>query len=234
MEARIGELLGPAVNRGPATFLHAGRLDKNQRMDFRTIAAAVKRGLLKYEDVGVESPWRASRRALLLDKIGMGGLKDSASVEWYTPARYIEAAAKVLGDIDLDPASSKKANKVVGAAKFYSEADDGLSREWHGRVWLNPPYGKGSGLFTTKLVEEYDAGNVTAAILLLNAYGFDSAWFQPLWQFPICFTDHRIVFTSPTRGEGGPANANIFVYLGKGVKRFASTFADFGTVVRAI
>ncbi len=161
-----------------------------------------------------------------------GGTKLSEHVEWYTPAMYIEAARQVLGAIDLDPASSEQANQTVQAATYYSEADDGLEQEWHGRVWLNPPYGKGSGQFTSKLVEEYEAGNTTAAVLLLNAYGFDSSWFQPLWEHPICFTDHRVTFSSPTHKSGGPANGNIFIYLGPDDRAFAEVFRPFGPIVR--
>lgn len=164
----------------------------------------------------------------------LGGLKESVHVEWYTPAPYIAAAREVLGGIDLDPASSELANEVVQAERYYTEADDGLEREWEGRVWLNPPYGKGSGLFTTKLVAEYAAGRTTAAVLLLNAYGFDSAWFQPLWDHPICFTNHRIEFSSPDRETGGPANANIFAYLGPHEDKFLAVFRDFGAIVRRV
>lgn len=174
-----------------------------------------------------------STTRILLDQ-APGGTKASIHVEWYTPAEYLDAARSVLGGIDLDPASSQMANETVRAAEFFSVDDDGLTREWHGHVWLNPPYGKGSGLFTTKLVEEYGSGRVTAGILLLNAYGFDSAWFQPLWDHPICFTDHRIQFYSPQRETGGPANANIFVYLGPNDAAFAGGFSQFGAVVRRI
>lgn len=166
--------------------------------------------------------------------VELDGVKSSTSVEWYTPVDYIDAARDVMGSIDLDPASSEIANQTVGADTYFSKDDepDGLSQDWFGNVWLNPPYGKGSGLFTAKLVGEYEAKRIDAAVLLLNAYGFDAAWFQPLWQWPICFTDHRIEFYSPQRESGGPANGNILVYLGPDQRRFADVFRQFGRIVR--
>jgi phage N-6-adenine-methyltransferase len=243
-EARIGQLLGKTPGRGRSEMSeHAHSFDRHFRAEFRVLAQAVDEGLIALDalydqdDGGEgESPWHASRRALVLaaNMRDLSGLKGSVSVEWYTPSRYIEAARKVLGGIDLDPASSTLANKTVKARKFYSERDDGLTREWHGRVFVNPPYGKGSGQFATKLVEEYEAGRVSAAVLLINAYGFDSGWFQPLWDHTLCFTDHRIVFTSPQRGTGGPANANLFVYFGKAEQRFVRAFAEFGAIVKRV
>jgi hypothetical protein len=56
--------------------------------------------------------------------------------EWYTPAKYIEAARAVLGSIDVDPASNNIAQRIVGAAKYYTKENSGLDKEWHGNVWL--------------------------------------------------------------------------------------------------
>lgn len=235
-EARIGQLLGKP-RRGVHTHAYEVIDRDGDRLDFRALATAVNEGLLAYEEFeGDESAWRASRRALTLAARlrDLSGVKGSVTVEWYTPARYIEAARDVLGGIDLDPASSALANETVRATEYYDEDGNGLIQEWHGRVWLNPPYGKGTGLFAAKLVEEYAAGRVTAAVLLINAYGFDSAWFQPLWNHLFCFTDHRITFTSPQRGTGGPANANLFVYLGGDGDRFTTVFSEYGRIVKAI
>ena len=41
-----------------------------------------------------------------------------------------------MGGIDLDPASSDVANRVVKATQFYSRQDDGFSHEWSGRGWM--------------------------------------------------------------------------------------------------
>ena len=71
------------------------------------------------------------------------------------------------------------------------------------------------------------------AIALLNGHSTDTNWFQPLWDYTLCFTDHRIKFvphdetkkTSSTHGS-------VFVYLGKNELRFAEVFRQFGRIVR--
>jgi hypothetical protein len=172
-------------------------------------------------------------RAAVTEKLAFDGtvrtLTSSRSVEWYTPARYVDAVRELLGGIDLDPASCARANEVVCATRFYDLDEDGLERDWRGRVFLNPPYNR-AGEFVTKLLAERDAGRVEAAVVLLNAYGFDNVWFQPLAGYPLCLTDHRISFWNPIGEPGGPINGNLFVYLGGDALRFARLFARFGNV----
>lgn len=153
--------------------------------------------------------------------------------EWNTPAAYVDAARAVLGAIDLDPASSEAANRTVKALRYYTVEEDGLAQPWAGRVWLNPPWGKVGPLFIARLLDEYQAGRVTAAILLVNAHCTDTSWFQPLWDHLLCFADHRIDFTRED-GEIGQASTHgsVFVYFGDAPERFAETFRAFGAVVR--
>jgi DNA N-6-adenine-methyltransferase (Dam) len=219
--------IGPVPNEAVARELAPLKDDEAEMVEtWRELRA--KHG----EKVTAEKVRAAVTERITFEK-RVGSLKSSNSVEWYTPAKYIDAAREVLGDIDLDPASCEQANKTIKAKSIYTINDEGLQKTWQGRVWMNPPYGRVCGEFISKLVESHVEGNVPAAIALLNGYGFDTAWFQPLWDYPICFTDHRISFESPNKkpGDGGPANGNVFVYLGPDPDRFTEVFAQFGAVV---
>jgi hypothetical protein len=163
----------------------------------------------------------------------------SDSNEWYTPAPYVCAARKLMGGITLDPASSEKANETVKADFIYTKEDDGFAQDWTGRVWLNPPYGReenegsNQARWSAKLIAEFDKGNITEAILLVNATP-GNKWFAPLWRFPICFPDHRIRFISPDGEMNQPTHSNALVYLGSNEAAFINIFAEFGVVAKRV
>lgn len=58
-----------------------------------------------------------------------------------TPKSIIKAAHEVMGRIDLDPASSKEFNEIVGATHFFTKEDDGFNQDWdaYKTIFLNPP-----------------------------------------------------------------------------------------------
>lgn len=60
-----------------------------------------------------------------------------ASDEYYTPIEIIRA----LGHFDLDPCAPIE-QRWKTADRMLTKEDDGLSQEWKGRVWLNPPYSR--------------------------------------------------------------------------------------------
>jgi ParB family chromosome partitioning protein len=154
----------------------------------------------------------------------------SGQIEWYTPTEYLETARRVLGTIDLDPASCLDANAVVQASRFYTAEDDGLQYRWSGRVWLNPPYRvRLVQLFTQKLVRHVVAGDIDAAIVLTNN-ATDTRWFRVMADVAsaICFKTGRISFWSSGRSSKTPLQGQAFVYFGKDVDVFVREFRTFG------
>jgi phage N-6-adenine-methyltransferase len=157
---------------------------------------------------------------------------NSGENEWYTPPDIIEAARDVMGGIDLDPASCELAQSNVKAKRFYTVDDDGLSKEWTGRVWLNPPYSKDLiGPFALKVVNE--SARLQHAVVLVNN-ATDTAWFHDLASVAsaVCFLRGRVRFLDRT---GKPANTPVqgqaVIYVGANVEGFRRRFSSFGLVV---
>ena len=155
---------------------------------------------------------------------------NSGNNEWYTPPEYIEAARDVLGGIDLDPASTATANAVIGAKEFFTPEDDGLAQEWHGRVWMNPPYASALiGKFTEKMAQSFKSGKVTEAIVLVNN-ATETSWFRELIDVAsaVCFPGGRVKFWSPDRDSATPLQGQALIYLGKKADIFRREFDEFG------
>lgn len=163
---------------------------------------------------------------------------NSGNNEWYTPPLFLEAARTVLGGIDLDPASSAKANENVRAKIFYTKEVDGLSLPWNGSVWLNPPYERGLvNKFVDKLYDEIEKGGVRGAIVLSNN-ATETQWWQKLASkaHSVCFPKGRIRFL----GEDGevknsPVQGQTFVLISEERLqqiRFINEFSKFGKVLR--
>ncbi len=73
-----------------------------------------------------------------MSKKGMGS-HHSAKMqndEWLTPPHILKA----LGEFDLDPCAPIDRPWPM-AKNHYTKVDDGLQKQWIGRVWCNPPYG---------------------------------------------------------------------------------------------
>jgi hypothetical protein len=160
----------------------------------------------------------------------------SKNNEWYTPIKYIEAARELMGGIDVDPASCAQANETVQATTYYDIETNGLNKPWIGRVWLNPPYGREGGesnqeVWSVRLIEQHQSENTSEAILLVNA-AVDTKWFQRLFDYPICFPNHRINFTTPETTTSGSTHGSALIYFGNRTQEFVRIFNRFGVVVQ--
>ena len=162
---------------------------------------------------------------------------NSGNNEWYTPPEYIEAARQVMGNIDLDPASSEIANKTVQAATFYTQEDDGLLYDWAcGTCWMNPPYASHLiGLFANKLAEHVKRGDVSEACVLVNN-ATETAWFNALLDLAscVCFIRGRVKFIDMDgKASGAPLQGQAVLYIGPNAEAFGKAFSDFGRTLYA-
>lgn len=126
--------------------------------------------------------------------------------EWYTPLEVVQA----LGRFDLDPCAAPGHNT---ADHLYTKEDDGLSREWFGRVWLNPPYSQPLiKQFVAKLAEH---GNGIALLFnnCDNVMFFDTIFPEAT---AIKFLRKRIRFIRPDGSQGDrPSRGSVLVAFGE-------------------
>lgn len=136
--------------------------------------------------------------------------------DWITPVEFLPYIDALLGDIDLDPCTTEKANQeFIRAKNFYTQEDDGLNIEipWTGKVYLFPPsYGRCSwnkvrgtwrwGLrgganscspskaWFNRLVKEWKLGNVYEALMFsINPEVLRTT--PEIWDFPVCIPSQR-------------------------------------------
>lgn len=127
---------------------------------------------------------------------------NAESTTWLTPLSII----KELGEFDLDPCGF---NGHQTAKKLIVLPDDGLTSEWTGRIWLNPPYGKEAKFWLEKLSAH---GNGIALIFAR----LETKWIQPFLVNGFFQIEGRINFISPSREKTGNAGAaSILIPFGR-------------------
>jgi len=106
---------------------------------------------------------------------GMGGHQSASAMkdEWLTPPNILSA----LGMFDLDPCAPSPATRPwATATTHYDATDNGLQTPWFGRVWLNPPYGRETGVWLERLA---DHGN---GVALIFARTETDMFFRHVWE----------------------------------------------------
>lgn len=129
---------------------------------------------------------------------GMGGHQSARMKkdEWLTPPEIIEA----LGPFDLDPCAPVV--RPWDTAKIhYTINDDGLQKEWRGRVWCNPPYGLRASQWLSRMAQH---GN---GIALIFARTETDMFFREVWEKAngVLFLRGRLYFHHI---DGSRASAN--------------------------
>ncbi len=130
--------------------------------------------------------------------MGFAHERTTGKEDWLTPPWLLLR----LGKFDLDPCSPDS-RPWDTAAQHYTMRDDGLMKSWHGRVWLNPPYGSETERWMRKLANH---GN---GIALIFARTETKTFFPWVWGYAtaLLWLKGRVRFYTKEGHEGGSAGA---------------------------
>jgi len=205
-------------------------LDASRTEIYRCIQFSKKYPELSH-DMGQLS-WYRITQELLPDKPHVS--QASGENEWYTPPQYIEAARQVMGSIDLDPASCETANETVSAMEYFDIDDDGLEQEWHGNIWMNPPYAQPFvDKFSEAVTEKYQNNEIKQACILVNN-ATETEWFQRMLRVAsaVCFIKTRVKFLDKEgSASGAPLQGQAILYMGSNTVSFKTAFVGVGEVL---
>ena len=153
--------------------------------------------------------------------------------EWYTPKDYIDAVRAVLGEIDLDPATSEFANQTVQSKKIYTIETDGLDKTWEGKVFMNPPF-KSELIkqFVPKLIKHYKNNEISEAILLTDSCT-ETSWYQDALDTSTayCHPKIRLKFYDPNNKIQSAHRPQTFFYFGNNPLKFCEIFKEKGYTI---
>lgn len=119
--------------------------------------------------------------------------------EWLTPRHITDT----LGPFDLDPCSPGDRRPWDTARVHIDKSTDGLSVDWFGRVWCNPPYGKETFMWMKKLADHNNG--VALVFARTETVGF----FDQVWNRAdaIFFFKGRLKFCYVDGRQANTANA---------------------------
>jgi phage N-6-adenine-methyltransferase len=113
---------------------------------------------------------------------------------WATPQSFFDELDKEF-NFTLDVCANADNAKC---ASFYSKEDDGLSQDWKGVVWMNPPYGREISKWMAK------ANEANCTVVCLVPARTDTRWWHDY-----CI-QHEIRFIKGRLKFGGHKNSAPF------------------------
>jgi len=140
---------------------------------------------------------------------------------WGTPNWLVEIARRAMGGIDLDPCTSEADQAIIRASTYYTGTQaggtDGLVAPWHGRIWLNPPYGRGQiGPWVDRAMWALDHEEIDSMLVLVNTSS-STKWYHKLLRKcdTVALLNSRLRFRHPLTGEecaGNRYDQSMFLF----------------------
>jgi|RhiMetdeSRZDD1v2_1073273.scaffolds.fasta_scaffold548373_1 phage N-6-adenine-methyltransferase len=122
----------------------------------------------------------------------------SLTMEWGTPQAFFDQLHAEFG-FTLDVAAHADNAKC---ARYFTEANDGLTQRWEGVCWCNPPYGKAIGDWVKKAAVSAQAGATVVCLLPVRT---DTKWWQRY-----CIPPAEVRFVPGRLTFGGASNPAPF------------------------
>jgi hypothetical protein len=142
-----------------------------------------------------------------MENKGIGGHQKGhrgRAESWLTPLPLIRS----IGEFDLDPCGSwvegdlwRERHLWPTAKKIIVPPEDGLTADWVGHVWLNPPYGPETHKWLQRMAEHNNG------VALIFARTETKQFFDWVWPHAraMLFLQGRITFYTP---DGVPSKYN--------------------------
>jgi len=130
----------------------------------------------------------------------------SKTCEWETPQAFFDA----LNDefhFDLDVCATAENAKCP---QYFTKEQDGLSQQWHGRCWMNPPYGREIGKWVRRAYESAMTGGCQLVCCLLPARTDTAWWHDYCMNGEIRFVRGRLKFGGSRNSAPFPSAVVIF------------------------
>jgi phage N-6-adenine-methyltransferase len=130
----------------------------------------------------------------------------SRSDNWPTDPAFFARLAAEHGPFGLDPCASAENAKCP---RYFTTVEDGLTKEWTGRVFMNPPYGRTMPAWMRKA---WEASQTTAELVvcLVPARTDTRWWHEYATRGEITFIRGRLKFGSLENPAPFPSAVVVF------------------------
>jgi len=132
-----------------------------------------------------------------------------------TPISFFAPIADAVGGFELDPCASESSD----LADVNLTKEDGGLREWHGRVWMNPPYSNVAE-WMQHANRQHQHGNTQLIIGLVFART-GTQWFHnhATSADTLCLVEGRLTFGNADNSAPAPSMVVVWGDVGEKLNR---------------
>lgn len=133
------------------------------------------------------------------------GMMSSATDNWATPTNFFETMSAQHGPFDIDVCADATNAKVW---RYFDKDMDGLSQQWIGKCWMNPPYGRNIVAWMKKA---YESSLTGATVVCLVPSRTDTTWWHSYaMKGDITFIKGRLKFGNSKNSAPFPSAVVVF------------------------